>query len=85
VASHRYARRSGVGTVFVAVVLIAVGGYYLLRNTLGLDLPELDGETVVACIAVLGGAVLLLRVWGDRSAPREPDMPAQPGDPGALR
>ena len=71
-ASHRYVRRSGIGTVFVALVLIAVGGYYLLRNTLGLELPELDSEAVVAGIAVLGGLVLLLRVWADRSGPGRP-------------
>ena len=41
VSHHRVARRSGVGTVVIALILIFVGGYYVLRNTLGIDLPEL--------------------------------------------
>jgi protein-S-isoprenylcysteine O-methyltransferase Ste14 len=64
----RPGRRSGIGTVIVALVLIAVGGYYVLRNTLGLALPELESEAVVPVIAVLFGVALLFRFWQDRTA-----------------
>lgn len=60
-------RRSGVGTVLLAAVLIVVGGYYVLRNTLGIDLPQLDSDQVVPVIAVLVGLVLLYRAWQDRA------------------
>jgi hypothetical protein len=52
-----------------ALVLIVLGTYYLLRNTLGIDLPQLEGEAVAAFIAVLGGIALLLRAWQERSEP----------------
>jgi NADH:ubiquinone oxidoreductase subunit 4 (subunit M) len=60
------ARRSGVGTVLFAAILIVVGGYYVLRNTLGMDLPELDSDQVVPIIAVLIGLALLYNAWQDR-------------------
>ena len=64
-----YRRRNGVGTVAVAVFLIAIGGYYLVRNGFGIDLPELDAQIVVPFLAVLAGAVMLYNAWRDhRSA-----------------
>lgn len=62
----RPARRAGVGTLVLAVILIAVGSYYVLRNTFGLSLPDLDSEQVVPALAVVLGLVLILRVWQDR-------------------
>ena len=58
-SEHRLARRSGVGTVVIALILIFVGGYDVLRNTLGIDLPELDSDQVVPLIAVILGLALL--------------------------
>ncbi len=72
--SRRDARRSGIGTVFVALVLIILGSYYLLRNTFGIDLPQPEQEAVVATIAVIGGVLLLYRAW------RERDQPTDTGD-----
>lgn len=69
--SHSYARRSSLGRVFVALVLIVLGTYYLLRNTLGFELPELEGEAVAAVLAVLGGLAILFRAWQERSEPVE--------------
>ena len=60
-------RRSGLGTLFIALVLLLVGGYYVLRNTLGIDLPELDSDAVVPVLAVVAGALLLYRYWDDRT------------------
>jgi hypothetical protein len=66
-ASQQRARRSGIVGVFAGVVLIVLGGYYLLRTTFGIDLPEIEGETILAIIAVTGGLVLLARAWTERS------------------
>jgi protein-S-isoprenylcysteine O-methyltransferase Ste14 len=68
VASRQSARRSGVGAVVVGVILIVLGGYYVLRNAFGFDLPELESEVVVPAIAVIVGLALLYRVWRDRDA-----------------
>ena len=51
---------SGFAALFFGALLLFVGGYYFLRNNLGFDLGELDGELVwPAVIFVLGG----LLVW----------------------
>jgi hypothetical protein len=51
----------------IALVLIFVGGYYVLRNTLGLAMPELDSEQVVPVIAVALGLAIRYRAWQDRA------------------
>lgn len=71
-SGYRSARRTGVGTVVFAIVLVVIGGYYVLRNTLGLDLPELDSDQVVPIIAVVIGLALLYRAWTDREAGQAP-------------
>lgn len=60
-------RRTGVGTMVFALVLIFVGGYYVLRNTFGLAMPELDSDQVVPVIVVAIGLAILYRAWRDRS------------------
>ena len=67
-SQHRVARRSGVGTVVFALVLIVIGGYYVLRNTLGIGLPELDSDQIVPLIAVILGLALLYRAWQENGA-----------------
>ena len=65
IVQHR-ARRSGIGAIVVGLILIFIGGYYVLRNTLGMNLPELDSDQVVPVIAVLIGAAIIVRAWSDR-------------------
>ena len=67
-STQDHVRRTGVGTLVIGLILVAVGGYYVLRNTLGIALPELDSDQVVPAIAVVVGMALLYRVWGDRAA-----------------
>jgi protein-S-isoprenylcysteine O-methyltransferase Ste14 len=69
VSGSRVRRRSSVGTVVIGLILIVVGGYYVLRNTLGLDLPQLDSEQVVPVIAVVLGLALLYRAWIETGRP----------------
>ena len=40
----------------------------MLRNTLGIDLPELDSDQVVPLIAVIFGLALLYRAWQENGA-----------------
>jgi hypothetical protein len=52
--------RSG-GRVIFGLILLFVGGYYFLRNTLGFDLGELDEEAVWPVIVLVLGALILAR------------------------
>lgn len=57
---RRTLRTNGGGLIF-AVILILVGGYYFLRNTLGFDLGELDEDAVWPLIVIALGAWILYR------------------------
>jgi len=54
-------RRADVGGVIIGVIILGVGVYYLLDNTFGFTMPELDWDKIwpLALIA-LGLAI----VWG---------------------
>ena len=49
------------GRLLIGLLLLFVGGYYFLRNTLGFDLGELDGEALWPIVVIVFGALLLLR------------------------
>jgi tetrahydromethanopterin S-methyltransferase subunit C len=67
--TRRVTRHEGLGAILFGLGLIALGGYYLLKNAFGFDLPELDGEIIVPIIAIAIGAVVVLRAWDDRQTP----------------
>ncbi|HLO35587.1 MAG TPA: hypothetical protein VK194_05875 [Candidatus Deferrimicrobium sp.] len=53
-------RRIDVGALVLGAIILFVGGYYVLRNTLGLDLGELDWEPIwPVLLVILGGSILL--------------------------
>ncbi|HEX7472441.1 MAG TPA: DUF5668 domain-containing protein [Candidatus Limnocylindrales bacterium] len=54
------------GAIVFGVLLLAVGIYYLLRNTLGFALPELDSDAIWPIIVIAIGASILFRSWGER-------------------
>jgi LiaI-LiaF-like transmembrane region len=58
--NRRTVGRSG-GRIIFGLVLLAVGGYYFLRNTLGFDLGELDDQAVWPVIVVVLGAWIVFR------------------------
>jgi len=55
------------GGLILAVVLILGGGYFLLRNTLGLTLPEIDWDKVWPVLVIIVGVGALLRGWTGHS------------------
>lgn len=61
-------RVSGMGALLLAVLLLAVGGYYLFRNTFGVNLPELNGDAIWPILIIILGIGLLTRVWEARPA-----------------
>ncbi len=54
-------RSSATGALVLGALLLFVGGYYFLRNDLGFDLGELDGDLVWPIVAVFLGGLLLAR------------------------
>jgi uncharacterized integral membrane protein len=59
-------RRRGLGGILIALLLITVGVYYVLRNTLGFDLAELDGEAIWPILVVILGLGIMERAWSER-------------------
>jgi hypothetical protein len=54
-------RRADVGGVVIGLIILGVGVYYLLENTFGFTMPELDWDKIwPVAIIVLGLAI----VWG---------------------
>lgn len=49
------------GTILFALILIFAGGYYFLRNTLGFDLGDLNGDAVWPIIVIAIGVSILYR------------------------
>jgi hypothetical protein len=65
-------RRLDAGALIFGALLLFVGGYYLLRNTLGLELPELDGDKLWPVLVLALGLALVLRGFVTRGESGEP-------------
>jgi hypothetical protein len=53
--------RLDVGAVVFGGIILFVGGYYFLRNTLGFDLGELDGNAIWPIIVIAVGLAIVMR------------------------
>jgi hypothetical protein len=61
-----------IGALIFGVILLLVGGYYLLVNTFGIDLPELNWDTIWP-IALIGlGVAVVARAFASRSGSDKP-------------
>ena len=62
-------RRRGldVGGLVFGAILLVVGGYYLLRNTFGLTIPELNWDLIWPLLVIGLGVAVLYGVWNARS------------------
>jgi hypothetical protein len=56
-------RRMDVGAVIIGLVILGVGGYFLLENTFGIDLPELDWDVIWPLFIIAIGAGIVWRAW----------------------
>lgn len=59
---ERHRRRDRGGIVF-GVILLLVGGYYLLQQTLGLNLPDLNWDQLWPVIVMIIGGVIVYGAW----------------------
>ena len=58
------------GWFLFGAILLVVGGYYLLTNTFGITLPELNWDMIWPLFVIALGAGVLWRAVSDRQAPR---------------
>jgi uncharacterized integral membrane protein len=65
-------RSRDMGAILLGVILLVVGGWYALRNTFGIDIPELSGDAVWPLLVVALGVGLLWRELAARSAADQP-------------
>jgi ABC-type maltose transport system permease subunit len=61
---HR--RRTDVGGFIFGGIVLLVGVYYLLQQTLGLALPDLDWDRIWPLILVVIGGAILFGAWSRR-------------------
>jgi uncharacterized integral membrane protein len=58
----RHRGRVDVFWLVAGVIILFVGGYYLLRNTFGVQLPELEGDMIWPILIIALGASILVGV-----------------------
>jgi uncharacterized integral membrane protein len=64
---HLGGRKVDIGALIFGAILLLVGGYYLLVNTFGVTLPELDWDQIWP-IALIGlGLAVVARAIASRS------------------
>lgn len=55
------------GGVLIAALFIVVGGYFLLRNTFGLTLPDIEWDRLWPVLVIVMGLAVLVRGWTGHS------------------
>jgi NADH:ubiquinone oxidoreductase subunit 4 (subunit M) len=58
-------RRRGLdlGALMFGALLLFAGAYYLLRNTLGMDIPDIDWDMVWPIVVIAIGVAVLYGAW----------------------
>ena len=69
---HLAGHRVDVGALIFGAILLLVGGYYLLVNTFGIELPELDWDMIWPIALILLGVAVVARALQSRSGPDKP-------------
>lgn len=61
-------RRVDTGALVLGGLLVVLGGYFLLREGFGIELPEIDWDLVWPIGIILLGVAVLLGARGRRSS-----------------
>jgi uncharacterized integral membrane protein len=69
---HLADRRIDVGALVFGAILLVVGAYYLLENTFGFNLPEINWDQVWPILVIVLGASVVLRAVASRQGPDRP-------------
>ena len=68
IADHRI----DLGALIFGAILVVVGGYYLLENTFGINMPEINWDQVWPILVIVLGCGVVLRALVSRSGPDRP-------------
>lgn len=60
-------KRLDMGGLIIGLIILAVGVYYLLANTLGFSLPELDWDKIWPLAVMALGIGILWGAWARMS------------------
>ena len=69
---HLVDRRIDVGALIFGAILLVVGVYYLLENTFGIKMPEINWDQVWPIFVIVLGASVVLRAVVSRRGPDRP-------------
>lgn len=70
--TRRRDRSGSIGFVIVGFILLVVGGYYVLTNTLGLDLGPINWDVIWPIIVLGLGVIFLASAFGLRGTDQPP-------------
>jgi hypothetical protein len=64
---NRTDRMVDTGAIIWGVILLAVGGWFFLDQTLGLDMPSIDWGSLWPVILIVVGGVVIIQGLGRRN------------------
>jgi TRAP-type C4-dicarboxylate transport system permease small subunit len=64
---HLAGHKVDIGALIFGAILLLVGGYYLLVNTFGFQLPELDWDQIWPLALIALGLAVLARAVASRT------------------
>jgi uncharacterized integral membrane protein len=64
-------RRLDLGAMIFGAILLVVGVWYLLRNTLGFEMPEIDWDMVWPLVVIAIGASVVVRAMRRSGATKD--------------
>ena len=68
IADHRI----DLGALIFGAILVIVGAYYLLENTFGITMPEINWDQVWPIVVIALGCAVVLRALVSRSGTDRP-------------
>ncbi len=63
--------RRDLGGILIGLIIVVVGGYFILRDTLGLQIPDIGWNQLWPLIIVAVGIAIVAGAW-NREGPRRP-------------
>ena len=69
---HLAGHRVDLGALVFGAILLLVGGYYLLVNTFGVTLPELDWDQIWPIALIVLGVAVVAKALQSRAGPEKP-------------
>jgi uncharacterized integral membrane protein len=69
-------RRLDFGGIVFGAILLVVGGYFLLRNTFGFEIPDLDWDMIWPLLIIALGVSVLVGALRARSGGETPGGPS---------